>query len=103
MEDYLDALTRDGPQAVRKQGGKYAWFPLHDESGFDDFILADHAGKTYILLCNESDKTMLQKAGRTPWRLRRASLSFRHHIVQPICQPWRWCGYRRQGRGRPFP
>ena len=72
MDYYRGALTRDGPEAVRKQGGKYAWFPLHDESGFDDFILADHAGKTYILLCNEPDKIMLQETGRIAWRLRRA-------------------------------
>jgi len=72
LEYYRDALSKDGPEAIRKRGGKFAWFPLHKESGFDNFIIADYAGKTYILLCNEPDKTMLQKAGGSPWRLRRA-------------------------------
>ena len=72
LDRYRKLLLKDGPDAARKKNQKYAWFPVHGDSGFDRFHLADYAGKTYVLLCNEPKYAMLQKSGKTRWKLKNA-------------------------------
>lgn len=61
-------LQEEGPQGPALQTADWAWFPIKEDAGFEDFIFADYAGKTYVLLSNTGELSMLQGID-AEWRL----------------------------------
>lgn len=79
LEKYVDQLAQKGPDPGRKSNSVYLWFPSHASARTDklspNLIVAEHAGRTYLLLCNQPDRVMLQTAGPA-WALEGAYPAF---------------------------
>ncbi len=72
VRQYRELLAERGPAEVLKRGLPYAWFALNDPSGFEHLIQDDYEGRTYVLLSNDPQLSMLQIPGQTRWRLDQA-------------------------------
>jgi len=71
QEFYTDLLEKEGPEEVRRRGAPYAWFPLRDNDNetFSGTILAEYAGRWYMLLCNTDGFRMVRQRIKGGWQL----------------------------------
>ena len=70
-ELYLKSLQDEGPDAGHRTHALLQWFPVRGKAeGFRGTVTGQHGEQLYMLLCTESDKTMLHRAGG--WSLKRA-------------------------------
>ena len=71
QDTYVKLLEEEGPEEVRRRGRPYAWFPIRedDRKTFSSMIMAEYAGQSYVLLCNQDDYQMLREPGAGGWRL----------------------------------
>lgn len=70
MSKLIEDLNAEGAEALRRKGGSYLWFPLHEGCDVSSsLITADRAGKQYVLLCNTPGEAILYKTGEGAWEL----------------------------------
>jgi SecD/SecF fusion protein len=70
---YVEMLSKEGPEGARRRNERYLWFPLREAQGkVGGMIVADYAGKTYVLLSNQPGEVMLHGTGASAWSLKDA-------------------------------
>lgn len=76
VQQCIDSLVTEGPEALRHSGAEYAWYPIRGETeGYDRLITYDFAGQTYVLLSNKPGQCLLRSAGEErKWSLESASI-----------------------------
>jgi len=66
---YVEMLTKEGPDALRRRSERMLWFPiLESRDKYGNQVVADYAGKSYVLLYNTPGNMMLSE-GSGGWRL----------------------------------
>ena len=70
-EDYIDQLKKDGPDEARRRNRAFAWFPIRstDRKSYGGMVVADYAGKGYMLLSNQEGGRMIREAAAGGWTL----------------------------------
>ncbi|NQT38439.1 MAG: PEGA domain-containing protein [Planctomycetes bacterium] len=76
VENYINDLKTNGPEAARRRGDPFAWFPMNGKPR-PPLITADHGGQTFVLLANTPEHTMLRGSTR-PWGI--ASVTVHHEL-----------------------
>ena len=70
VDDYVHKLAAEGPDPGHKRNDPYQWFPLHDDTErMAEVVTGEYAGRTYVLLSNDPNDTMLNPPGRNQWKL----------------------------------
>ncbi len=71
-----DTLGTEGPRGLARRTDRYLWFPICDgrKSGYSRLITVDWDTRKYVLLCNYSGKTLLQR-GLDRWSLSNAFMT----------------------------
>lgn len=70
VDEYVHKLAGEGPDPGHKRNDQYQWFPVHDdEERLTGAITGEYAGRTYVLLSNEPNDTMLNTPGTDRWTL----------------------------------
>ncbi len=76
VQEYVDSLDTEGPGALLKKGGDYAWFPVQQgkEEMCSGLAYSDYRGRRYVLLSNRPGERLIKRVGedRAPWRLKGA-------------------------------
>jgi SecD/SecF fusion protein len=70
-EEYVDLLKKDGPDEARRRGLPFTWFPVRstDRKSYGGMIMADYAGKSYVLLSNLEGYKMTREVAAGGWTL----------------------------------
>ena len=69
-DEYVHKLTVEGPDPGHKRNDPFQWFPLHDDDErLSEIIKGEYAGRTYVLLSNDPNDTMLNTPGADRWTL----------------------------------
>ncbi len=70
---YVQMLAREGPQGARRRNERYLWYPLREaREKVSGLVVADYAGRSYVLLSNQPGEVMLQGSGASAWSLKEA-------------------------------
>jgi SecD/SecF fusion protein len=70
---YVEMLTKEGPDAARRRNEPYLWSPLREaREKVGGVVVADYAGKSYILLSNQPGDVLLHETGPFGWSLKDA-------------------------------
>ena len=71
---YVEILGKEGPEGARRRNERYLWFPLREarQKVPATVVVADYAGRSYVLLSNQPGDVMLQGTGASGWSLNRA-------------------------------
>jgi SecD/SecF fusion protein len=70
---YVDMLTKEGPSAGRRRNEPYLWFPLREaREKVTGLMVADYAGRSYVLLSNQPGQVVLHETGAGGWSLKDA-------------------------------
>jgi SecD/SecF fusion protein len=64
-EEYVDLLKNEGPDEARRRGLPLAWFPIRssDRKSYGGMVVAEYAGKWYMLLSNQDGYKMTRESG----------------------------------------
>ncbi|MCJ7545171.1 MAG: protein translocase subunit SecD, partial [Phycisphaerae bacterium] len=70
---YVEMLAKEGPEGARRRNERHLWFPLREaREKTTELVVADYAGRSYVLLSNQPDEVMLQGSGASAWSLKDA-------------------------------
>ena len=68
-DHYVEMLTKEGPDALRRRSERMLWFPIRENRDkYGSLVVADYAGKSYVLLYNQPGYQMLNE-GPGGWKL----------------------------------
>ena len=66
---YVEMLTKEGPDALRRRSERMLWFSIRESpEKYASLVVADYAGKSYVLLYNQPGYMMLSE-GPAGWTL----------------------------------
>ena len=73
-DKYKDLLQKEGPDEARRRGDRFAWFPIRDtdRKGYGGMVMAEYAGRWYMLLSNRDGYKMIRTTSAGGWRLKDA-------------------------------
>jgi len=73
-ERYKGLLQKEGSEEARRRGDRFAWFPIRDtdRKGYGGMVMAEYAGRWYMLLSNRDGYKMIRVASAGGWRLKDA-------------------------------
>jgi len=73
-ERYTTELQKGGPEQSRRSRQAFAWFPIRDtdRKSYGGMVMAEYAGRWYMLLSNRDGYKMVRDASVGGWRLKSA-------------------------------
>lgn len=70
-ERYTAELQKEGPEESRRSRQAFAWFPIRDtdRKSYGGMVMAEYAGRWYMLLSNRDGYKMVRDQTRGGWQL----------------------------------
>ena len=70
-ERYTTQLQKEGPEESRRSRQAFAWFPIRDtdRKSYGGMVMAEYAGRWYMLLSNQDGYKMVRASSRGGWQL----------------------------------